>query len=182
MLRSHKMDIEALCPKTFTTEEEQFLEILPNFCSCVYGDVIKKPVLVQLPFIPIPQLSSIQIEELAKLSENEFTYELLANNVLTREIDYIQVKGKSKPVKIYEVIALPTDNLSEAVLQKNKYYAQGLNFYRQQLWDEAIKIFEKCLQIDPDDTPSKVFVERCKIYKANPVPADWDGVFELKSK
>jgi hypothetical protein len=47
---------------------------------------------------------------------------------------------------------------------------------------EAYEYFSRCLQIDPNDGPSKVYLERCQEYMNNPPPPDWDGVFEMKSK
>ncbi len=63
-----------------------------------------------------------------------------------------------------------------------KYYNLGLIAYKQRKWDEAVKAFEMALKIDPKDGPSGVYVERSKNYKLNPPPADWDGVFTMKTK
>jgi hypothetical protein len=34
----------------------------------------------------------------------------------------------------------------------------------------------------PNDTPSKVYVERCKNLKENPPAEPWDGVFVMTKK
>lgn len=61
-------------------------------------------------------------------------------------------------------------------------YKQALNLYKQRKFKEALEKFEECLRIDPEDGPSKVYVERCQYFLQNPPPDDWDGVFELKTK
>ena len=63
-----------------------------------------------------------------------------------------------------------------------KYYNQGLAAYKQKKWDEAIKAFNMALKIDPEDGPSRVYLQRSKEYKETPPPADWDGVFTMTTK
>lgn len=63
-----------------------------------------------------------------------------------------------------------------------KYYNMGLSAYKQRKWDEAIKYFELALQIDPNDGPSEVYLNRSKNYKQNPPPPDWDGVYTMTTK
>jgi tetratricopeptide (TPR) repeat protein len=63
-----------------------------------------------------------------------------------------------------------------------KYYNLGLTAYKQRKWDEAIRAFERALSIDPADGPSDVYLGRSKDFKLNPPPADWDGVFVMKTK
>ncbi|MCX7680290.1 MAG: tetratricopeptide repeat protein [Spirochaetes bacterium] len=63
-----------------------------------------------------------------------------------------------------------------------KYYNMGLAAYKQKRWDEAIRYFELALQIDPNDGPSEVYLERSKNYKKNPPPPDWDGVYTMTTK
>ena len=63
-----------------------------------------------------------------------------------------------------------------------KYYNLGLTAYKQRKWDEAIAAFQKALQIDSNDGPSELYLERAQEFKLNPPPADWDGVFTMKKK
>ncbi len=37
---------------------------------------------------------------------SEFTYEHVKDEVIVRELDLIKVKGKEKPVRIYELLAM----------------------------------------------------------------------------
>jgi adenylate cyclase len=63
-----------------------------------------------------------------------------------------------------------------------KYYNLGLTAYKQRKWDEAVRAFEHALSVDPHDGPSEVYLGRSKEFKLNPPPADWDGVFVMKTK
>jgi len=47
---------------------------------------------------------------------------------------------------------------------------------------EARDMFAKALQIDAEDGPSKVYLDRCEEYVENPPPDDWDGVYTMKTK
>jgi len=63
-----------------------------------------------------------------------------------------------------------------------KYYNLGLTSYKQRKWDEAIKSFDMALQIDPDDGPSQIYLQRAQEYKVVPPGEDWDGVFTMTTK
>ena len=61
-------------------------------------------------------------------------------------------------------------------------FEKGREYYKQRDFPNALTCFEKCLDIDPDDRPSEVFVERCKYLMENPPPEDWDGVYQMLRK
>ena len=47
---------------------------------------------------------------------------------------------------------------------------------------EAEAAYMRALEIDPEDGPSKLYVDRCEMLMKNPPPADWDGVFTMTTK
>jgi tetratricopeptide (TPR) repeat protein len=63
-----------------------------------------------------------------------------------------------------------------------RLYNAGLDAYKKRKWDEAIDFFEKALKVDPNDGPSKLYLDRCQQYKLTPPPDDWDGVFTMTTK
>jgi adenylate cyclase len=63
-----------------------------------------------------------------------------------------------------------------------KHYNDGLVAYKQRKWDEAIRAFDMALKIDPNDGPSKLYLERATDYKKTPPPEDWDGVYTMTTK
>ena len=107
---------------------------------------------------------------------SETTYTQLINHSNSHfkdklmELDYVRVKGKNKPVIIYELCN--KKNTENAV-----NYSKGLECYRMQKWDDAINEFEKC-----DTKASRVFIERCEHFKINPPEKDWNGVWIHKEK
>lgn len=110
----------------------------------------------------------------------EAVYTKLHETFLCRELDYITVKGKTEPVRIYEI--LQHKNIAEdKIYEIKELFEEGLKLYRQQLWTEANKKFTQNVK-KYDDIPSKVFIERIKHFKKNPPPLNWDGVFVMNAK
>lgn len=112
---------------------------------------------------------------------SESTYLAAKHAIEAREIDIIKVKGKTKVVRIYELMG-KTDELTHDQRQLIEHFAEGLAEYRKQRWGEAIRLFSEVLKIDPKDGPSSVFIERCKNLIHKNLPTNWDGVFELTGK
>jgi hypothetical protein len=42
--------------------------------------------------------------------------------------------------------------------------------------------FKRVLRYFPSDDPSRAYVTRCPDFITIPPPADWDGVYEFKTK
>ncbi|HYA41210.1 MAG TPA: adenylate/guanylate cyclase domain-containing protein [Syntrophobacteraceae bacterium] len=106
---------------------------------------------------------------------SEDTFRLAGPAFLSRELDMIRVKGRSAPVKIYELIGKHGEN----ELPFLDTFAEGLAAYRNRLWERAELRFGSIAALDP---PSKTYVERCRLYKAEPPPENWDGAFTQKAK
>ncbi len=109
------------------------------------------------------------------------TYELAAQDIEAREIDLLRVKGKQEPVMVYELLARK-GGLSAERRRVMQIYTEGLEAYKHRDFKTAAAQFEAALALDPKDGPSRVYLARAKEYLVSPPPADWDGVYELKSK
>jgi adenylate cyclase len=114
---------------------------------------------------------------------SEFTYAKVKNDFICREVDWVKVKGKALPVKIFELIAEKkktgsNDRMDEVI----KWFDEGYLKYHEKAWGAALASFTKALNIKPDDEVSKVYLERCQEYLIEPPPDDWDGVFTMKTK
>ncbi len=110
------------------------------------------------------------------ISENTNTY--IKDSVPAREIDAVRVKGKIQPVKIYQPYKIVNEN------QKKSYalFNEGIQYYREKKFDEALDLFSSCEELLQGDTPSSIYIDRCKELKMNPPAEDWDGVFTAKTK
>jgi adenylate cyclase len=113
---------------------------------------------------------------------SEATRKIVAHAIITRELDLIQVKGKTEGILVHEVVAKLADGISDAKKQAIELYHQGLEAYKKKQWDVGIGLFNEALMHDPLDPPSKVYIERCMEFKDNPPPEDWDGIFTMRTK
>lgn len=112
---------------------------------------------------------------------SEFTYSMVKNEAKVRELDLVRVKGKKKPVRIFELRGMEdlTSIEQELVID---VYSEGLEYYKNLNWYQALQAFNRVLNYFPTDGPSRVYVKRCMDFIENPPPVNWDGVYEFTTK
>jgi adenylate cyclase len=113
---------------------------------------------------------------------SEFTYKLLKGTYYSRELDLVVVKGKTKPVAIYEILDYHSDESYPHLTDALRLFKAGLAKYRKQDWPAAIGEFREVLELNPQDKAAKLYLERCDHFKANPPGNEWDGVWIMESK
>lgn len=113
---------------------------------------------------------------------SEFTYDQVRERVVVRDLDVIVVKGKSKPVKVFELLGRSNEPLPADIRRMLEHYQDGIDLYRKQKWQDAILKFEQALTGVHNDEPSKIYIRRCREFLENPPPADWDGTYHLTEK
>ena len=116
----------------------------------------------------------------------ENVYEATKDDFMFRFIDFVQVKGKSIPVKVYELLSWK-DEADLSAMELIKMFEDGLDHYFQQKWDDAINLFKMAEEKEEkfktrNTNPSAVFIERCNLFKDNPPGKEWDGVWTMTSK
>jgi adenylate cyclase len=108
--------------------------------------------------------------------------EKFGNECVFRQLDHIVVKGRSKPVKVFEIVGLKED-ADQQLLDCIGLYEEGLQHYLDQDWDKALSKFNKSGKIEKYvKNPSGIFMQRCEFMKENPPGDEWDGVFIMESK
>jgi adenylate cyclase len=102
------------------------------------------------------------------------------DDLIGRKIDRLKVKGKNRPVEVYEMLG---QRASASVETQTlcRLYQDALERYLAQDWDGAIAAFAQ-LVADYRDAPATVMLERCRQLREQPPPADWDGSFAHQSK
>ncbi|MBU1709365.1 MAG: adenylate/guanylate cyclase domain-containing protein [Proteobacteria bacterium] len=111
---------------------------------------------------------------------SEYTFNELDKTIPCMIVDQVRVKGKTKPVKLFTPLAMPDDSETELDCARHQaeLASRGFKLYQDQKWDEAIEVFSTLSNNDL----SKVYIDRCAVYKANPPDIPWDGVFTMKTK
>ncbi len=113
---------------------------------------------------------------------SETTYAKVKNDVLVRIIDRIIVKGKTKPITVYELIGLNNEPDALKKLKKYENYIKGYSEYKNRNFEVAKKLFQKSLDENPTDSLSKIYFERSENYIKNPPAEDWNCVSHLERK
>jgi adenylate cyclase len=113
---------------------------------------------------------------------SEGTRVALQRKPLLREIDLIRVKGKAQIVAIHEALDYHTEETFPNRDKVLECFAEGLERYRAREWDLAGREFRQCLELNPKDQPSEVYLQRCRHYRESPPPSDWGGIWIMASK
>jgi len=116
----------------------------------------------------------------------ESTYLAARDGFEWRDLDYVIVKGKNKPVRVFELLATK-GNLPTGYPEMIEAFDLGLDLYRNQKFEEALKAFQHSSTLEDmfpgrNTNPSLVYIERCKIFLENPPGENWDGSWTLTSK
>lgn len=109
------------------------------------------------------------------------THEIIKDQFETRELDIIQVMGKTEPIKVFELIA-PKGELPQNVLTLLQQYTEAMELYHNRKFAEALAKFTDILKTFPEDGPSQLYRQRCEVLRDFPPKPDWNGVFEMGSK
>ncbi|MBN8541639.1 MAG: adenylate/guanylate cyclase domain-containing protein [Deltaproteobacteria bacterium] len=131
------------------------------------------------------RLEGINKEYGTRIIVSEFTQRRISQDFITREVDWVRVKGKVQPVRIFELMGtkaggpLAPDGQLLALLPE---FEKGFRLYHERKFDEAVVSFTAALNTKPDDECSQLYIERCNEYLAEPPGNDWDGVYTMKTK
>ncbi|MDB5762618.1 MAG: adenylate/guanylate cyclase with Chase sensor [Herminiimonas sp.] len=104
-----------------------------------------------------------------------------ATDMLFREIDLVQVKGKEEPVAIYEPLGFEGE-LSEEMLDELERWHQALHDYRMRKWNAADAALADLAQLRPDSRLYALYRERIAAFQVTPPDPEWIGVTRFDTK
>ncbi len=98
-----------------------------------------------------------------------------------RPLDWVRVKGRDKPVMIYEPICeiLQLDKATNGHL---KLYDEALKLYRNRNWDLAEMQFIHLQKLEPSRALYALYIARIAHFRQYPPANYWDGVFNIETK
>lgn len=117
----------------------------------------------------------------SKLNISNFTKEKLKDKYVFRFLDLVRVKGKDKPVEIWQVIKKGSP--SKELEKELDLYNKAIEYYKNSNFKKAIEIL-KVLENNENRSNKniyKIYIERCNEYIKNP-PLNFDGVYEHTTK
>jgi len=114
----------------------------------------------------------IIVSEFTKAQVPEFVY---------RELDVVRVKGKDKPVAIFEPVCEEAQ-LDKLTKDSLKLYREALKLYRSQSWDLAEMQLINLQKLEPHRYVYEMYIKRIAHFRKNPPESNWDGVFNFETK
>ncbi len=100
---------------------------------------------------------------------------------LTRDLGEFILPGKSKPVAIYELIC-SREEAGEQQERLCSIFQEVLDAYRNQAWDDGIRMLSDLLKMNGGDGPSRFYLELCKECSEKPSMDVWDGMVRVGKK
>jgi adenylate cyclase len=113
---------------------------------------------------------------------SDMTYKQVKERVIVRELDLIQVRGKTEPVKVWELLGTTNMSMTDTQKQSLELYQEGLKLYRDRKWEEAIAYFTQSKALDASCNVAEIYTQRASLYQLNPPPPEWNGVFVMTMK
>lgn len=100
-----------------------------------------------------------------------------------RLIDHVRVKGKSKSIKIFEILDCCSKEEREKKLESLETFNYAMELYSEGRFKAAKKQFKNCEKIYPEDWVAIIFINRCQYFIENKKDEDiWDGIFKYNIK
>ena len=111
---------------------------------------------------------------------SEATAQSLDGDFILRRVDLVQVKGKTQPLEVYELLGEGTPDPDLA--QFLETYHQGLSHYRAGHWAESAAAMEAALGLRPHDVPARRYLLQSRKYLQEPPGPDWTPVTVMAEK
>jgi adenylate cyclase len=118
----------------------------------------------------------------ASIMISEFTHAKTGGRFVTRELDTIRVKGKTKGVGIHEVFGRSGEPLPDDLKRRLEAYEKAQTLYKGRRFQDAKAAFASGRESFAKDKVFGLYADRCDYFMAHPPADDWDGVWELKEK
>lgn len=111
---------------------------------------------------------------------SEFTAAQVKEALILQEVDWVRVKGKTRPLRIYEVLGPgPADAVRRRFLEG---YDEGLRLYRAGRFAEARETLGSVLPLAPENRHLRRFLACVETCLRQPPPPGWEAVAEMHEK
>jgi adenylate cyclase len=98
-----------------------------------------------------------------------------------REIDHVRVKGKDRPISIYEPLG-ELGSVSAEVMAELKIFHDMRRLYRKQDWEQAELQLMNLQRLSPGAELYEVYAHRITQFRKQPPGLNWDGVYIFETK
>ena len=108
------------------------------------------------------------------------TQEGIGSRLVTRYLGLFRLKGFEKAVNVYELMDRPENGERTAELRRR--FSQALELFRKKDFAGAEAAFRRVLELNPQDGPTKFYLEQIEHLRSEELPSDWKGEITLKEK
>jgi len=105
----------------------------------------------------------------------------VAADIVYREVDRVQVKGKDESVAIFEPLGHERE-VGRGTMDELNVWHQCLKQYRAQNWDQADVSLLNLQRMNPDCALYRIYSERIVKYRKKPPAREWNGVTKFETK
>jgi len=106
---------------------------------------------------------------------------LLGDGYLTRRLGRIQLKGKSKPMLVFEVLGRTGDETAWRD-EDLRIYHDAFDHFLARDFEPAAAGFSQCLERHPHDSCVRRYLSAAQHYHLTPPTEDWDGRVVMETK
>jgi adenylate cyclase len=107
---------------------------------------------------------------------SEETLRGAGDGFVVRELGLIAVKGKVRPIRIYELLA-EVERAPAELLQWAAGYCRAMELFHAREWQAAQEIFEALLSQRPEDAPAARYRDWCReCLTSSPLTDDWNVI------
>lgn len=99
-----------------------------------------------------------------------------------RFLGKVQVKGKTKPLEVFEIIEANGKEIFELKRKSQGDYEAGLKYFFDREFTSASVHFKRVLDMNPQDKTAKFYLERSALHMVQGVAESWEGVETMDSK
>ena len=120
----------------------------------------------------------------SKVIISEHTFRTLdATKIACREIDSVVVKGKGKPVRVFEVIDAEPPLIARMKNENLGQFNKAISLYKEQRFVKARDLFKYILEHSENDGAARLYVERCeRLLEEGWDSKTWDWIERLETK
>jgi adenylate cyclase len=112
---------------------------------------------------------------------DETTFAQAKSVIVARPLDVVAVKGKTQGVRVYEILALASDNDHRAVSIAD-HSTEALDAFLARRFDDAAAAWAKVVELLPGDKTAVTLHDRATAFAALPPGPDWEGVTVVTEK
>jgi len=105
----------------------------------------------------------------------------LADEFLYRRLDLVRVKGKRTAVEVFQPVCRK-QQADAAIVEELDLHDRAFAHYLRREWDDAVRLFEDLQRRSANPDLYDMYLNRVASLRAEPLPDDWDGVFERRQK